>query len=70
MNKAHETIPSFMTTFGMTSTPFSTCLEILKMARDIATEMKIEASARCKPKMALVTSWYQSRGDVPHLGKS
>lgn len=42
----HDTKIKVKSTFGGTSTPLMTSIEILSTARDTATEMKRDASAR------------------------
>jgi hypothetical protein len=47
---AYLMVPVVFSWTGSITTPFSTHLEISKTAKDIAHEMKIEASARWEPK--------------------
>ena len=42
----HEMVPEVTSTSGVTWTPSTTSFEILSTARDMATEMKRDASAR------------------------
>lgn len=46
VKSTHEIAPELKSTFGVTSTPSTTSFEISRTERDIAAEMKREASAR------------------------
>ena len=46
MKSTHEMVPEVTSTSGVIWTPSTTSFEILSTARDMATEMKRDASAR------------------------